>query len=202
MEAYVGTILLWPVNFAPDGWAFCDGSLLPVNGNQALFSLIGTTYGGNGQTNFALPDLRGRVPVCASALPGPGMSHAYQLGEKGGLESNTLTAAQMPAHNHLASATGVASAVSTPISIPAVTGSAADVIKPGNTVVLGKMGSAMYSSATPDTTLEQFTANGTVTPNVTVAIANAGNNAPVENRQPYLGLNFIICLNGTYPVRP
>jgi microcystin-dependent protein len=96
-EPFIGEIMIFGGNFAPRGWAFCDGQLLPVSQNTALFSLLGTTYGGDGRTTFALPDLRGRVPLHPGT--GPGLS-SRQLGEKGGTETNVLTIGQMPAHNH------------------------------------------------------------------------------------------------------
>lgn len=92
METYIGEIRMFAGNFAPMGWAFCDGSILPIAENDALFSLLGTTFGGDGQTTFALPDLRGRVPMH--------MSPAYPQGQKGGSETVTLVQAQMPAHSH------------------------------------------------------------------------------------------------------
>jgi microcystin-dependent protein len=96
-EPYIGTIMLFAGNFAPQGWAQCDGQLLPISQYDALFSLIGTTYGGDGQTTFALPDLRSRVPVHQGR--GPGLS-SYTIGENGGVESVTLTAGQLAAHTH------------------------------------------------------------------------------------------------------
>ena len=100
-EPFIGQIMLVPYNFAPRGWAFCQGQLMPVQQNTALFSLLGTTYGGNGQQTFGLPDLRGRVAIGAGQGPGLGF---YQLGEVSGSESVTLLANQMPIHNHLISA--------------------------------------------------------------------------------------------------
>jgi microcystin-dependent protein len=97
-EPFLGSIILFGGNFAPRGWAMCNGQILPISQNTALFSLLGTTYGGNGQTTFALPDLRGRAPIGFNQ--GPGLS-LYQLGETGGAESITLLASQMPAHQHL-----------------------------------------------------------------------------------------------------
>jgi microcystin-dependent protein len=97
-EPFLGQIMLVPYNFAPRGWAFCNGQLMSIAQNTALFSLLGTTYGGDGQTTFALPDLRGRVPNGSGQ--GPGLS-TYTLGEKAGTEAVTLTVNQMPAHNHL-----------------------------------------------------------------------------------------------------
>jgi microcystin-dependent protein len=96
-EPFLGMIAIYPYNFAPRGWAFCQGQILPIAQNTALFSLLGTTFGGNGQTTFALPDLRGRVPN--SSGQGPGLS-SYDLGQVGGVESTTLTINQMPSHNH------------------------------------------------------------------------------------------------------
>jgi microcystin-dependent protein len=102
-EPFLGMIIIVPYNFAPRGWAFCNGQILPIAQNTALFSLLGTTYGGNGQTTFALPDLRGRVPN--SSGQGPGLS-SYDLGQVGGTESTTLTVNQMPGHNHQVAASG------------------------------------------------------------------------------------------------
>jgi microcystin-dependent protein len=101
-EPFLGSIVLFAGNFAPRGWAFCDGQLLPIAQNQALFSLLGTTYGGNGQTTFALPDLRGRAPVHEGQ--GPGLQN-YALGESAGEETVTLSAAQLPPHTHSQPAT-------------------------------------------------------------------------------------------------
>jgi microcystin-dependent protein len=96
-EPFLGQLMLVPYNFAPRGWALCNGQILPIAQNTALFSLLGTTYGGNGQTTFALPDLRGRVPI--SSGQGPGLS-SYDLGEVGGVEAVTLNNNEMPAHQH------------------------------------------------------------------------------------------------------
>lgn len=102
LEPFLGEIILVPYTFPPRGYAFCDGQLLPIVQNQALFALLGTTYGGNGQTTFALPDLRGRVALESGR--GPGLSNVA-LGQRGGAESVTLTSAQMPAHSHRAAVT-------------------------------------------------------------------------------------------------
>ena len=97
-EPFIGSIILFAGNFAPRGWAFCNGQLLPIAQNTALFSILGTTYGGNGQTTFALPDLRGRVPLHPGT--GPGLSQ-YTLGQSAGAETITLTSSEMPAHTHV-----------------------------------------------------------------------------------------------------
>ena len=108
-EPFVGEVRLFAGNFAPNGWAFCDGQLVPISENETLFNLIGTTYGGDGQNTFALPDLRGRVPVHQGSN---GQSGFYVVGEQGGVETVTLSAPQMPAHTHamLASTTAASSA--------------------------------------------------------------------------------------------
>ena len=100
MEPFLGQLMLVPYNFAPRGWAFCEGQLLPISQYSALFSLLGTTYGGDGRTTFGLPDLRGRVPIGAGQ--GPGLSN-YVLGAKSGVEQVTLTGSQIPSHSHAAS---------------------------------------------------------------------------------------------------
>ena len=98
MESFVGQIMLFGFGFAPDGWALCDGSLLPIAGNEALFTLIGTTYGGDGDSTFALPDLRGRIPIHMGQAPG---LNGYTLGERAGSERVSLQASEMPSHMHL-----------------------------------------------------------------------------------------------------
>jgi microcystin-dependent protein len=110
-EPFLGMIMLVPYNFAPRGWAFCQGQLMSISQNTALFSLLGTTYGGNGQTTFGLPDLRGRVPL--SQGQGPGLSN-YSLGELAGVENVTLIVTQMPQHNHLMSVNNQGAATGRP----------------------------------------------------------------------------------------
>jgi microcystin-dependent protein len=110
-EPFIGQVMMIGFTFAPRGWALCDGQILPIAQNTALFSLLGTTYGGNGTTTFALPDLRGRVPIHAGQ--GPGLS-PYTLGQVGGAEQVTLLANQMPAHNHSLSATNAEASLTLP----------------------------------------------------------------------------------------
>ena len=129
---FVGEVRLFAGNFAPAGWAFCDGSLYPISENETLFALIGTTYGGDGQVTFAMPDLRGRVPVHQGT--GPGLS-TRTIGERGGTETVTLTVAQMPAHTHALRA-----------SSAAATGSA-----PGGAVLAATGAVNSYGSGTPTT---------------------------------------------------
>jgi microcystin-dependent protein len=176
MEAFIGTILLWPINFAPRGWMFCQGQLLPISQYTALFSLLGTTYGGNGQTTFGLPDLRSRVPVGAGQAPG--LSN-YQLGQTSGSENVTLTVNELPAHTHTAS--------------PNLT-----VAQQGISSITGE-GSNSYATAassTPDTSLAAPTIGGSI------AVGPTGGNQPVSVIQPYQAMNYIICIEGIFPSRP
>jgi microcystin-dependent protein len=161
-------IIIVPYNFSPRGWAFCNGQILPIAQNTALFSLLGTTYGGNGQTTFALPDLRGRVPN--SSGQGPGLS-SYDLGQVGGVESETLTINQMPAHNHMVSCQGQDSDSATPVNnFPA------------------KAAANVYATVA-DTLM-----------NVGM-IKNTGGSQPFSVLQPYLTLNYCIALEGIFPSR-
>ncbi|MBX0290371.1 tail fiber protein [Hymenobacter sp. HSC-4F20] len=181
-EAFIGSIVLFAGNFAPNGWAFCDGSLLNIAQNSALYSILGVTYGGDGRNTFALPDLRGRVPVHASnGRPGPGLD-PVQLGQMGGTPTVTLNAAQMPAHTHtLAVNTGNGTASSPEGGVPAI-GNFEDTGS-GTTVTVNSYAPAPNAQASPQ------------------AIGAAGGNQPFSVMQPYLGLNYIICLQGLYPSR-
>jgi microcystin-dependent protein len=164
---FIGEISLVPYNFAPRGWAFCQGQILSIAQNTALFSLLGTTYGGNGQTTFALPDLRGRAPIGAGQ--GPGLSN-ITLGEQAGLESVTLLTTQIPSHTHTAAATQAAATSTRPAgNVPA--------------------GGGSYNPTSDGSTL----ASG--------FIGNTGSGQPHENRPPYLGLNYVIALEGVFPSR-
>ena len=169
MEPFLAEILMFGGNFAPRGWAFCDGQLLAINQYQALFSLLGTTYGGDGRTTFALPDLRGRVAMHAGN--GPGLS-PRSLGQKSGLETNTLNVGQLPSHNHT-------------FNLPAK--EEGDEGAPDGAFIVGD-GTASFGT-TSDVTL------GTATTN------NTGGNQAVNNLQPYNCVNFIIALQGTFPSR-
>ena len=120
-EPFLAEIRIFGFNFAPRGWAFCDGQVLPINQNQALFSLLGTTYGGDGRTTFALPDLRGRVPIHAGQSGG----ETYQLGQRGGEEAHTLAVPELPGHNHAFQAS--ANAASAALGAGNVLGSTDDV---------------------------------------------------------------------------
>ena len=171
VETFLGEIRMFAGNFAPTGWAFCQGQLLPIAQNQALFSLLGTTYGGNGTTTFALPDLRGRVPVGFGQ--GPSLSNR-EIGEKFGSELVTLNINQMPSHNHTVNAVTTEGNQNLPTnSLPA------------NTKALDKE----YSDANANTTMKATMVNPT------------GGNQPFGVTQPSLGVNFIIALQGVFPSR-
>lgn len=166
---YVGEIRLFAGTFAPNGWLFCDGQQLPISEYETLFNLIGTTYGGDGQTTFNLPDLRGRLPLHQGTAQGT----TFVIGESGGVEQVTLTAAQVPQHTHTlsgsaANATQTSPTGGVPATMPEVTTFA-------------------YGTDLPATTLH---------PN---SVSSSGGNLPHENLQPYLCLNFIISLFGIYP---
>jgi len=170
-EPILGEIKMFAGNFAPTGWAFCQGQLLPIAQNTALFSLLGTTYGGNGTTTFALPDLRGRAPIGFGQ--GPGLSNK-DLGQQFGTETVTLTTAQMPAHSHTVNAVTTEGNQNLPTnSLPA------------NTKALDKE----YSDAASNTTMKSG------------MIGITGSSQPVNISQPSLGVNFIIALQGIFPSR-
>lgn len=171
-EAFLGQIMPWPISFAPRNWAFCQGQLLQVSQFTALYSLLGTQYGGDGINTFGLPDLRGRVVVGAGAAPG--LSN-YRPGERGGYEQVPLSADNLPAHTH-----------PTPASTIEVNA--------------GAPGADLAPATVPRTSAYKLYASP-----VNASLAPTGNNTtgnqPVENRQPWLALNYIICLVGIYPSR-
>lgn len=178
MEGYIGEIRLFSGTFAPQGWAFCDGSQVSISNYEAAYSILGDIYGGNQQT-FQLPDLRGRVPVGTGQ--GAGLP-VVTLGQTGGTETSTMTVNQMPSHTHMASA-----AVSFPaFSDSGDVGSAADA-------VFGALTEA-YSTQAPDTHIGPVAATGSLT--------NTGGGMAFTIVQPVLATNYIICLEGIYPSRP
>jgi microcystin-dependent protein len=193
MEAYMGTVMAWAPNFAPRGWMFCQGQTLSIAQYSALFALLGTTYGGNGQSTFALPNLASRVPLGAGA--GPGLS-PYSLGQQSGTESVTLNSGQMPAHNHTVEVTNSPITVSSANADSAAPTNGSSIAAPGVASGRDFTPTLGFNSADPDTTLNKATSG---TPVVTVGIA--GGNQPHENLQPYLALNFIICIEGIFPPR-
>jgi microcystin-dependent protein len=174
MDPFVAEIRIFPFNFAPKGWAFCNGQLLPISQNTALFSLLGTTYGGDGKSNFALPDMQGNTPMQEGQ--GPGLSSRFE-GEQGGEQNVTLLQTEMPAHSHTAiAATGGGQ------------GSPA-----GNAWASGlKTGPSLYSP--PGANNKDVAMNP-------LALNIAGGNLPHNNMMPFLTLNFCIALQGIFPPR-
>jgi microcystin-dependent protein len=181
-EPFLGQIQAFGFNFAPRGWAMCQGQILSIAQNTALFSLLGTTYGGNGQTTFALPDLRGRSMIGIGQ--GPGLS-PITLGEQSGTENVTLTTNNLPAHIHSATATSTLEAEGLP-------GTAANP--------QGKMLAGIPNGyINPDATQNKALSSEAVTTNVTVG--PTGGSQPFGIRDPYLGLNICIALQGIFPPR-
>jgi microcystin-dependent protein len=189
MTPFLSMILLWPCNFAPVGWQLCAGQLLAISQNSALFSLIGTYYGGDGVTTFALPDFRGRVPVGTGN--GPGLS-PYVLGQKGGTENTTLTINNMPAHTHAVALTVTVSAsnAQATTSVPAAGNSFAAPYDILNANPIGG-----FTTTAPNTAINigGGTASGQT--------ASAGGSQPFSTVQPYLSVNYIIALQGVFPSR-
>jgi microcystin-dependent protein len=171
-EPFIGEICMFAGNYPPTGWAFCNGQLLSISQNQALFALLGTAYGGNGTTTFALPDLRGRMPIHFGGVPG---LTNRDIGQSGGSAAVALTQQQMPAHTHTLSATNGNGNQESPL---------------GNAWATESQGiTNLYSNATPTTMMSAQ------------AISAAGNGQPHENRSPFLAINFIIALTGVFPSR-
>jgi microcystin-dependent protein len=175
---FLAEIRIFPFNFAPLGWAFCNGQLLPLSQNTALFSLLGTTYGGDGKSNFALPNLQGNVPM--NPGQGPGLS-LHDLGETGGSDTVSLLESEMPNHSHSINC----------VDGPRVGGQTG---QPGNAILVktGGVPTNAYTTAS-GTPQNQTMAGGMVVP--------AGGNQPHNNMMPYLTLNFCIALQGIYPPR-
>ncbi len=172
-QPFLGMVCSFGFNFAPQGWQLCQGQLIPINQNTALFSLLGTTYGGNGTSTFALPDLRGRVGI--SFGQGDGLSD-YELGEVSGSETVTLTSGQMPEHSHTLNASNVTA------NTPSPNGSSLAVDPTG-------LSGFYESGSTPATPMNINT------------IAPAGGSQPHNNLQPFLVLNYCIAMEGIFPSR-
>jgi len=195
MEPFIGQIIMFAGNFAPRDWAFCQGQTLAISEYTALFSIIGTTYGGNGRTTFDLPDLRGRAPIQSGKAP---ELSPYSLGQKGGLEQVVLNIAQMPEHSHK---TGDIASEDQHILLSSAaavneTPKAGDVPAVAN--FPGSITAQNVKSFGPPTNV----VNGqTISGNAGLTISNTGGGASHENRQPYLVMNYIICMNGVYPPR-
>lgn len=205
MDQYLGMIMLWPSPRIPVGWALCNGSTLPITGNEALYALLGTTYGGDGRTNFGLPDFRGRVPVGVGQQPNASI---YTLAQKGGVEAVAINTSQMPNHTH--AFTGTVSNLTASVSMYASNG-VANSTTPSTGNVLGAPNSET-SDGPPYPILSLYTNPGNMVQvsnlvNITLAgspftITNTGAGAAHNNLQPYVVLNYYICTQGIYPVNP
>jgi microcystin-dependent protein len=171
-DPFVAEIRIFPFNFAPKGWAWCDGQLMPLAQNTALFSLLGTTYGGDGKSNFALPDLQGRAPM--HPAQGPGLS-LHDLGETGGSETVTLLESEIPSHSHALGAQNV------PLG---------SVTTPEGKVLTRPASGNLYDSTNPAPVAMSFQ-----------ALSPAGGDQPHNNMQPYLTFYFCIALQGVFPPR-
>jgi microcystin-dependent protein len=189
---FMGEIALFSFNFAPRGWMFCNGQLLSISQNTALFSLFTTSFGGNGTTQFALPDLRSRTPIHLGQ--GPGLVNNYIVGQKGGAESHTVTTPQMPAHSHPFNASVAGGNIPTPLAHVLASANnlfVPDIIDdPDNErarALAATTRPAMYSSGTVLTSLYPST------------VLTVGGSQPHENRQPFTALNFCIAVQGMYP---
>ena len=176
-EPFISQIEAFAFNFAPKGWALCAGQTLPINQNQALFSLLGTTFGGNGTTTFVLPDLRGRL---ANGFgQGPGLAN-YNLGQQGGEETHTLTVTETPPHSHLINANN--------------NGTTGGSSTPGGGVTLG----AGYANQTGSPAVNIYS---TAAPTIAMGSLGPAGGQPHENRMPFLALNYCIALQGIFPSR-
>lgn len=171
-EPFLAEIRIVGFDFAPRGWAFCDGQILPINQNQSLYSLLGTTYGGDGRTSFALPDLRGRVPIHVGASNGT----SHTLGSKSGQETHTLSAAEMPQHDHAWQGSTTA-------------GNSNRTNGPGPNILAREQGNPYIQDAANKIAVRPDW------------IGTAGSGQGHENMQPYLALNFCIALQGLFPSR-
>jgi microcystin-dependent protein len=174
-DQFVAEIRIFPFNFPPTGWAFCDGQLLPISQNTALFALLGTAYGGDGKSTFGLPDLQGSAPLHVGGdQPGPGLS-TYGLGQSGGSDTVTLLQSETPVHTH---------------SVMAQTVDQGDNREPSPARNLGN--TQMYSASAP-------AGSPTLDPS---AVTIAGGGLPHNNLMPYLTLNFCVAMQGIFPQRP
>ena len=177
VEQFIGEIRLFAGNYAPEGWALCDGTLLPISGNEALYSLLGTAYG-SGTGTFGLPDLRSRIPICSGT--GTGLT-ARTLGQNGGVESVAISAAQLPAHNHNFT-------VSTTTTGSVATATAATYL-----------GVPTSSQPSPVCYVPNAASGLTVQPLNSTVVTSTGSNGAHTNLQPYLAIRYIIAMVGLYP---
>ena len=180
MEVFVGSIVAFGFNFPPYGWASCNGQLISIAENSTLYALLGTTYGGNGQTTFGLPNLQGRSPVGQGNLLGT----SFPMGQTAGNASITLTSANMPMHNHVGT---------NPVSIPVYNAAGNSSDPTGNRLAVAT-GVNLYTNSATDAGMRPFNI-----PNITVSMS--GGNQPLDIMDPYLAINYSIALYGIFPSR-
>jgi len=176
MNPFIGQVIMFAGNFAPRGWAYCQGQTLPIAQNTALFSILGTTYGGDGRTTFMLPDLQGREPMQQGN--GPGLNHV-SLGEKGGQEKVSLNSTNIPNHNHTATLFGE--------------NTVADQQNPKDNMLGATPNDLIYAPIAAGNNKNMGTGS--------ITVANAGSGTPHQNMQPFTVMNYIIALVGVYPSR-
>lgn len=201
MDPLLGEIRMFAGAFPPIGWAFCDGTILPISQYVALFAVIGAIYGGDGNTTFQLPDLRGRVPLHVGGSAGAGLS-AHTLGQKSGLETTTLTEANLPSHIHSITSTSSGSSsadlkvyngvgdVNTPSSAKSIAGIVKVGVNEGNTLSTNDANTVISGAVT------------NIQSTIPSETGSAGSGEVFNNMQPYLGMNYIIAINGIFPTRP
>jgi microcystin-dependent protein len=184
MEGMIGEIRMFGGNFAPRAWALCDGQLLPINQNTALFSIIGTIYGGDGRTTFALPDIRGRCVIGPGN--GPGLSSRRE-GQKGGTETNTLNVTQIPSHghNHAIKCNSTAATTNDPTNAFFAAASGRTMSTPPAIVQIGMYNNSSNTNAASDA----------------VTLNNSGGGQSFNDMMPYQTVNYVICLQGVFPSR-
>jgi microcystin-dependent protein len=181
MEGTLAEIRMFAGNFSPRGWQLCNGQLLPIAQWTAVFALVGTTYGGNGQTTFAVPDFRGRIARGSQFSQGPGLPNV-DLGEMGGTASTTLLLSNLPFHNHTLTGS---------VNQTANNDSGGLTDSPGN----ARLGAGTFFTAASDAVVNMAPAASTLT------VGFTGGNQPFSNRSPYIGMNYIFCVEGIFPSR-
>ena len=190
-EPFIAEIIMFGGNFAPRGWALCDGQLLPISSNTALFSILGTTYGGDGRTTFGLPDLRGRTAVHPGN--GPGLP-SVSLGQKGGATTATLSIANMPSHNHTATLHASDERGNTAVPHEIIPATTTDPQVDINSMLASKPRTNIYHEDPPAVSIGDMDARS-------ITLSNTGGGQSFNIRDPYLGINHIIALFGIFPSR-
>lgn len=203
MEGYLGQIIMFAGNFAPRGWAFCDGTILSINEYPGLYSILGTNYGGNGTTNFQLPDLRAKVPLCEGTSPS---GNIYQLGRRGGYEYITIAEDNLPSHSHAIDSSGGGSGGSSTADLKVYNGvgdtsNPAEATSIASKVVDGMKSFSLLSKNTSPSSISGavtgIQGGGSVPPETEVT----GGGEALYNMQPFQVVNYIICVDGLYPSR-